>query len=165
MRSTALASIPVAVVVERRRAKSIWADFLWAPVAVLIGEPSAAPWTLLDAQADTRLFYAGAATIQLYRTETSNYRDNLASAEPKIWVTLRPVTSEHPYELLGVTVDPAEGEAWTDAGSNLVDAVPMAPEIVEIVGRFVRDHHVERAFQKRRRQPAEPMLGRRESEP
>jgi hypothetical protein len=161
MRSTALASIPVGVVVERRRAKSMWAEFLWRPVAVLVGQPSADPWTTLDTQADTTLFYAGAATIELYRTETTYYRDNLVSAEPTLWVALRPMTSEHPYELLVVTADPAEGEALTDAGSNLVEAVPMPSDVVEIVGEFVRKHHVERAFLKRRRQPAEPTLVRR----
>ena len=56
-----------------------------------------------------------------------------------------------PYEMLAVTADPAEGEAFTDAGNNLVEAVPMPPEIADIVGRFVATHHVERPFVKRQR--------------
>jgi hypothetical protein len=43
LRSTTLARIPVGVVVERRKAISMWADFLWRPVSVLAGSPSAAP--------------------------------------------------------------------------------------------------------------------------
>lgn len=155
MRSTALASIPVGVVVERRTAKSRWAEFLWRPVSVLPGIPAAEPWTLLDTQAEATLFYAGRATIELHRTETSYYRDNLASGVPKLWVTLRRTTSEPPFELLAVTADPAEGEAFTDAGSNLVEAVPMPPDVAEVVCQFVARHHVERPFTKRRRQPAE----------
>jgi hypothetical protein len=161
MRSTALANIAVGVVVERRQAKSPWVDFLWRPVSVFAGNPSAAPWTPLAVEAETTLFFAGEAVIELHRTETANYRDNLASGAPALWVALRPISSEWPYEILAVTADPAEGEALTDAGSNLVEAVPMPPDVAEIVARFIAEHHVERPFLKRQRRPAEPALVRR----
>jgi hypothetical protein len=164
LRSTALAHIPVGVVVERRKAKSMWADFLWQPVTVFAGNPTAAPWTPLDAEAETTLFFAGKAMIELHRTETTNYRDNLASGAPALWVALRPVASEPPYEILAVTADPAEGEAFTDAGRNLVAAVPMPPGVVEAVVQFIAEHHAERRFVKRRRQPAEPVRARRQAE-
>jgi hypothetical protein len=133
----------------------MWAEFLWRPIGVFAGKASAEPWTALDMQAETVLFYAGQAIIELHRTETSYYRDNLASAAPKLWVVLRPTASEPPYELLAVTADPAEGEAFTDAGNNLVETVPMPRDIAEAVVRFVARHHIERPFLKRRRQPAE----------
>jgi hypothetical protein len=50
--STALMRIPVGVVVERRKAKSPWLDFLWRPVSVLPGTPSASPWTPIGAESD-----------------------------------------------------------------------------------------------------------------
>jgi hypothetical protein len=149
--STALTRIPVGVVVERRKARSAWADVLWRAVLVFAGTPAAAPWTQLAGGGEEPLFYAGGAVIELHRTETTNYRDNLASATPSVWVNMRPTAAEPPYEVLAVTADPAEGEAFTDAGANLVEAVPMPPEIAEIVGRFVAAHHVERPFVKRRR--------------
>jgi hypothetical protein len=37
----------------------------------------------------------------------------------------------------------------------------MPSVIAETVGRFIAEHHVERPFVKRRRQPAEPELARR----
>ena len=151
MRSTALARIPVGVVVERRKAKSMWADFLWQPVSVFAGIASAAPWTPLQAEAEPTLFFAGEAMIELHRTETTNYRDNLASAAPTLWVVMCPAASDPPYELLAVTADPAEGEAFTDAGNNLVGAVRMPSDIVEIISRFIAGHHVERPFVKRQR--------------
>lgn len=165
MRSTALASIPVGVVVERRTAKSKWADFLWRPVSVFTGQASAEPWTPLNNQPDGALFYVGEAVIELHRTETSLYRDNLASAVPKLWVALRPTGSEPPYQLVAVTADPAEGEAFTDAGSNLVETVPMPLDIAETVGQFIAVHHVERPFVKRRRQPAQTILTRSGNRP
>ncbi|MGY8676547.1 DUF3305 domain-containing protein [Bradyrhizobium sp. UFLA05-153] len=152
MRSTALAVIPVAVLVERRKAKSVWADFLWGPVSVLPGTPTAAPWTPLDTREDTTLFFVGQAVIELHRTETANYRDNLASGTPALWTALRPVASERgPHEILAVTADPAEGEAFANAGTNLVEAAPMPPDVVEIVAQFIAEHHVDRPFAKRQR--------------
>jgi hypothetical protein len=153
---TALARLPVGVVVERRPAKSPWLDFLWRPISVLAGGSSAAPWTPLPETAETALFYAGEAVIELHRTETTNYRDNLATGAPVLWVILRPGTSGHAYDLLTVTADPAEGEAFTDAGNDLVETVPMPPLIARAIEDFIREHHVERPFVKRRRRPAEP---------
>jgi hypothetical protein len=164
LRSTALARVTVGVVVERRKARSMWVDFLWRPVSVFVGNPSAAPWTPLDTELETALFYAGQAVIELHRTETTNYRDNLASGAPALWVALHPAASGQPYEILAVTADPAEGEAFTDAGSYLVEAVPMPSEVVEAIVQFIAEHHVERPFVKRRRQPAESTLARREDE-
>ena len=164
MRSTALAKIPVGVVVERRKARSMWADFLWRPVSVFVGSPSAVPWTPLGTESETTLFYAGQAVIELHRTETTNYRDNLSSGAPALWVALHPAASGQTYEILAVTADSAEGEAFTDAGSYLVEAVPMPSEVVETIVQFLAEHHVERPFVKRRRQPAEQTLASREDE-
>jgi hypothetical protein len=142
------------VVVERRKAKSPWLDFLWAPVSVLVGTPSAAPWTRISEEGDTTTFYAGESAIELHRTETANYRQNLSSGMPALWVVLRPkpANSGGPaFELLMVTADPAEGEALTDAGNDLVATVPMPAAIIEAIDGFNAEHHVERTFNKRKR--------------
>src|SRR6202521_2408255 len=139
MRSTALANIAVGVVVERRQAKSPWVDFLWRPVSVFVGSPSAAPWTPLAAEAETTLFFAGEAVIELHRTETTNYRDNLASGAPALWVALQPVASEPPYGILAVTDDTAEVEVFKDAGSIVVEAVPMPSDVREAVVQFIAE--------------------------
>jgi hypothetical protein len=96
-------------------------------------------------------FYAGEAVIELHRTETANYRDNLTSGNPLLWVILRPAAGEAGFDLHAVTADPAEGEALTGAGNDLVATVPMPLPINEIVESFVAEHHVERSFFKRQR--------------
>ena len=72
-----------------------------------------------------------------------------------------------PYEVLAVTADPAEGEAFTEAGNDLVETVPMPAEIAKAVEAFIAEHHVERPFFKRQRDRAEQNMpaerGRRES--
>ena len=116
-----LARIAVGVVVERRKAQSPWVDFIWKPITVLAGVPDASPWSKLSEAGDGVSFYAGAAEIELHRTETGNYRDNLGSGAPMLWVALRRTGVEPPYEIFAVTADPAEGESLTESGSDVVE--------------------------------------------
>ena len=109
-----LMRIPVGVILERRKTSSLWTDVVWRPTAILGGLPDAEPWTVLGSEAETTTFFAGVADIELYRTETDNYRSNLASAAPSVWVALYPTGGEPPYEIAAVTADPAEGEALTE---------------------------------------------------
>ena len=55
-----------------------------------------------------------------------------------------------------MTADPAEGEAFTEAGNDLVETVPMPAAIAETMDAFIAEHHVERPFFKRQRDRAEP---------
>lgn len=159
--SAPLVSIPVGVVLERSKSANQWTEFYWRPVGVLPGVPEAAPWTKLSEDGEHVTFYAGSAEIKLYRTETSSYRDNLALEAPLLWVILQPVERDPPFELLAVTADPAEGEAMTEAGVNLVDSVPMPLPMQEAISAFIAEHHVEQVFVKRKRDRANPeALGR-----
>jgi Protein of unknown function (DUF3305) len=158
----AQARIPVGVVVARRKAQNPWVDFIWQPVSVLVGLPDAAPWTILTETGDETTFYAGPAEIGLYRTETTYYRDNLASGAPLLWVALRQTEVDPPFEIFAVTADPAEGESFTEAGNDLVDVVPMPDAVREIIAAFIAEHHVEQPFVKRKRDRADPQaLARR----
>jgi hypothetical protein len=151
-----LLRLAAGVVVERRSIKSPWADFVWRPSAVLAGEPDAAPWTLLDAEADRTTFYAGSAEIALYRSDSASYRDNLATGAPLLWAVLRPTGGEPPFAVVTVTADPSEGEAFATIGTDLVEALPMPAPIRDVIEAFVAEHHVEQAFTKRKRDHADP---------
>lgn len=151
-----LATIPVGAVVERSKSASPWLDFHWRPVDVLVGAPETQPWTKLKDDSERATFYAGATSIELYRTETAHYRDNLQMEVPLLWVILRPVEGDPPYELMAVTADPAEGEGMTEAGANIVETVPMPTAVQEAIAAFVKEHHVERTFVKRKRDRANP---------
>lgn len=159
---SALHGIRVGLVVERRKAISPWIDFVWQPVALLPDAPDLMPWTELAREGDAVQFYAGSAVIELYRSETANYLGNLDSGTPKAWVALRPTESEPPYAILLVTLDPSEGEALTEPGTDLVEPVGMPEWIQDELAGFVAQHHVERAFYKRKNKKADPeALGQR----
>jgi hypothetical protein len=160
-----LLRIPVGVVVERRKADSPWIDFVWCGIGVLPDEPEMMPWTLIREQGGATLFYAGSATVDLYRSETERYRDNLSTGTPSVWIVLSPVEGPFPYAVAAVTADPAEGEAFTEAGANLVEAVPMPEVLHEAIENFIAEHHVESEFVKRERRRADPeALARRHHE-
>jgi hypothetical protein len=148
--------IRLGVVVERRQAVSPWIDFVWRGIGVLPDEPEMMPWTVIREQEGTTLFYAGSATIDLYRSETARYRDNLTSGAPSAWIVLTPSEGAWPYHVSAVTVDPAEGEASTEAGANLVEAVPMPEVLHQAIENFIAEHHVETEFVKRERRSADP---------
>jgi hypothetical protein len=153
---SAIVRIPVGVVIERRKAESAWVDFIWRPVAVLPGEPEAKPWTMLSETAEGATFYAGPANVELHPSDTSNYRDNVSTGEPKLWVVLRPTGAEPPFSVVRVTADGSEGEGFTAAGDDIVDHVPMPKAIWDTIDAFIAEHHVERPFYKRKRDRANP---------
>ena len=151
-----LASTVVGVVVERRKAKSPWVEHVWRPVTALPGVPTTPPWTALEGDEESTRFYAGSAELGLYRTDTSHYRDNLASGSPGLWVVLRPTGGDPPFALVTVTANPSEGEAFTESGADLVEPVPIPESIAAMIEAFVAEHHVEHAFTKRKQKRADP---------
>lgn len=148
--------IPVGVLVERSRSSNPWAEFYWRATGVLAGQPDTPAWTVLSDDGQRVTFYAGTAEVALYSSETGFYRDNLNSGAPSLWVALRAAESEPPFTVAAVTADPAEGESFTEAGTDLVEQVPMPPSMQQVLAAFVAEHHVERPFFKRRRDRANP---------
>jgi hypothetical protein len=149
-------TIPVGVIVERSKSMNQWAEFYWRAVGVLPGQPETPAWTKLSDDGERATFYAGTANVELYRTETGFYRDNLASGAPSLWVALRAADGEPPFTVAAVTADPAEGESLTETATDLVEQVPMPGAIQHVVAAFVAEHHVEQPFVKRKRDRANP---------
>lgn len=154
-------AVAVGVIVEKRPAASRWIDHTWSVHAVLPGLPETAPMTLVERGEGFERFYLGASALVLARAETANYRDNLTSGRPRLWVVMHETPQDGGLDLVTVTADPAEGEGSTEAGSNIVDTAPMAPEIAAFVAAFVDANHVEREFFKRSRDKPDREGGRR----
>jgi hypothetical protein len=77
-------------------------------------------------------------------------------------VVLREAEAEPGHQIVRVTADPSEGEAFTEAGNDIVESVPMPDSIRETLAAFVAEHHVEQPFYKRTRDRADKeALGRR----
>jgi hypothetical protein len=146
----------VGIVLEHRRIDHPWQADRWKVVDVLPGRPAAEPWTILAEGDGWRRCYAGAVELELFRGETASYRDNLASSRPAIYVVLRRTRDGLGIAVREATVDPGEIEAHSDAGDDLIEALPLPPPIAAWMEDFVARHHVERPFYKRRRDRADP---------
>ncbi|MGL4635180.1 MAG: DUF3305 domain-containing protein [Beijerinckiaceae bacterium] len=149
-------TMQVGLVLEKRKANSQWIDFIWEASSVLPEPAAAEAGTSLGKHGNSELFYAGEHTLEAHTYETPQYRDNLSSGAPKIWVILKPQDNDAMPEIVQVTCDPTEGEGYTETGWNTVNVVPM-PEMVEAAMiAFIEEHHVERAHYKRKRNKADP---------
>ncbi len=146
----------VGVVVEREQLQGPWAGKRWRVVAIEPARGAPEPWTLLAEGEGWQRFHAGTLRLELFRSDTAAYRDNLAAPRPTLWVTLRPGSGPHGVELHGASVDPAEVEASSDAGDDLIEAAPLPQAVAVWMAAFVARHHVERAFWKRSRDRADP---------
>ncbi|POR42820.1 DUF3305 domain-containing protein [Methylobacterium sp. V23] len=145
----------VGILVARRRLRGPWATHAWLPVAALPAAPPVANWTQLAETEAESTFYAGSYEVLLHPAETSHYRDNLVSGRPSLWVSLRKL-GEDAYEIATVTADPYEGEAMAEGIGEIVEAVPMPNECQGILRAFFEAFHVERKFEKRKRDRADP---------
>lgn len=144
----------IGVVLRRRVIDNPWIDHIWSPVTILEQVPATAPWTVLSQEADATMYYAGCASIDLFSTDTANYRDNLADGAPWIWVALRRQDGGSELELTKVTADPTEGEAMFESGTDVIGTVPMPLVIASWIAAFVDEFHVEQVFHKRKRDRA-----------
>jgi hypothetical protein len=146
----------VGVVVEHRRIDHPWQSHRWQVTDVLPGVPMAEPWTVLARTEDVTRYLAGVAMLELFPGESENYRYNLDSAEPAIYVVLRTSGEAPGMRLLGATVDPGEAHAHADTGDDLVEALPLPAPIRDWLAAFVEAHPVRRTHGKRRRDRADP---------
>jgi Protein of unknown function (DUF3305) len=141
-RAEPLGRIAISIIIERRKAKGGWAEFVWRTIAALPGVPDADPWTVVNSDGDCTHFYGGPAQIDLYRSDVSGYRDNLARSPALLWVMLRPSGREPPYEISVVTAEPGEGESFAESAGDLVDTVPMPETVRSAIVAFVDENHV-----------------------
>ncbi len=144
----------IGAVVAKRRLRGPWASYAWLPVAALPAAPAIAPWTRLGSDDRDETYYAGAVEVALHAKATGHYRDNLTSAQPSLWIVLRPVGEE--VELASATADPYEGEALADSMGDIVEAVPMPVDVQARIQEFFDAFHVEQTFFKRKRDRADP---------
>lgn len=156
-------TVPVGVVIERREIDNKWIDHTWRAVAVIAGAPPMKvtdEWRMLRRGEGRTHFHAGTLEIELHSKSTASYRANLANEIPYVFIVLQPGEEADEPEVMPklATVCPDEAVGYMETGHQ-VDGVPMPPELIAWVEDFVDKHHVDVAFQKRKREPYDPSKG------
>ena len=104
-------------------------------------------------------FHSGTLTLELFRAETEAYKVNLAQNPPRIFVLLRredDPESAHDYVPFLVTASPYEAQDYLDSGEEIVEGVPMPPDVIAFVQAYVEQNHVDEPFYKRKRKRHDP---------
>lgn len=144
-------TMPLGIVVERRRGVTAWAEWSWRPVSVIPGAgPVDPPGRLLMEGEGWTHSHAVTLTLELFRTDTEGYRLNLSQDPPRLWVVMRPGADGEELVPAIVTASAHEGEGY-QVGSDVVETVPMPAEVIALVRDFVEQHHVDVPFHKRER--------------
>ena len=144
------AVMPITVVIERAASKHAWQDHAWRPLGVLPridGERG----QLLASGDGWEHFHGGGFDLELFRGETEGYLSNLSQPTPVVYVVLRrnEAAEEMEYEPLLVTVCPYEAMGYSAGGDEIVEGVPMPPDVIVWLRDFVARHHVDVPFKKR----------------
>jgi hypothetical protein len=145
------AVMPISVVIERRASTSQWLDHLWRPVGVL-PRVASERGTLLAAGEGWAQYQAGTLDLELFRGETEGYLTNLSQDPPVVFVVLQRNEEGEglEFEPFLATVCPYEATGYTTGGDEIVEGVPMPPDIMAWVREFVALHHVDQPFVKRK---------------
>ncbi len=143
------ATLPLGVVVRRAPGVTRWAKWSWRVTAVL---PGAGPgeWREISRDGDTIDYHAATAPLTLHRAETEAYIPALANTPPLVWVIFQTGEDDRPV-VLTVTASAYEAQDYSDNGEDLVEAVPMPEGLAAWVNDFVKRHHVDEEFVKRKR--------------
>jgi len=160
----AVDSIPVGVVVERREIDNPWEDYTWMPVAVIPGAPpldATGEWKELQHGDGWVQYHAGTLELELFRGETDGYRTNLSNPQPYVYIVMTPGEAPGEPEIMPfiATVSPHEAEGYTEDSEQIVEGVPMPPDLVAWVREFIEKYHVKVPFKKRKREPYDPRKG------
>jgi len=128
----------LAVVMQRRNARSRWGSVIWEPVSVLESEEPAGAARLLMRQDDTEQWLHPGFALEIHRDEIEGYYMNVSSDSPRVFVLWR--MNEEQGLPLQVTASYDEGGRWLDGG-NSVDSVTMPPAIFGWIGEYVETNY------------------------
>jgi len=160
----ALETMPIGIVLERRDSEHPWETETWRPVAVLPGggggDPEGRAWREVDRGEGWERYVAGTVTLELHHTETEDYRYNLATDPPSVYVVLREdLEADAGIAPFSATASLSEAQALLDAEENIVEPVPMPAAIRQWIGEFAERYHVDQPHYKRKRAPHAPARG------
>jgi len=128
----------LAVIMQRRNARSRWAGVVWEPVSVLESAEPAGAARLLVRQDDIEQWLHPGFALEIHRDEIEGYYMNVSSGSPRVFVLWR---MENEAGLpLQVTASYDEGGRWLDGG-NSVDSVTMPDAIFAWVGDYVEKNY------------------------
>jgi hypothetical protein len=122
---------------QRRPAKSRWAEVIWEPFGVVSGHAGGESKLLVEHDGVAQWLHPG-FKLELHRDETEGYYLNVSAKDPRVFILWR-MDDERALPL-DVTVSAEEAGRWLDGGHS-VDGVAMPAEIFAWVGEYVENNY------------------------
>lgn len=134
-----LARGALAVVMQRTRLASRWANERWEAMGVVPDPAAGAGQERIIVQNErlTQVLFPG-LVLELRRDEAEGYYYNITSPHPKVFVMWR--EDGDFARPVGLTVSYHEGARWMDSEAH-VDGVPLPPELLPWIAEFVAEHY------------------------
>lgn len=146
-------SIPLGIVLERRKSKHPWGDWIWQPVSVIPGAGPVDDWVILQEGEDWTQYHMATLPLTLHRKEAEAFKLNIESDAPHLFIVLRETDDpdSRPFEAHMVTASSYDAQDYMDTSEEITEKVPMPAAIFEWIRAFVNEHHQDEVFKKRKR--------------
>ena len=128
----------LAVVMQRRPARSRWESVVWEPWSVLESDAPPGPARLLVERDGVAQWLHPGFELAIHRDEIEGYYMNVSSGSPRVFVLWR-MEGEQGLPLQ-VTASYDEGGRWLDGG-HFVDGVAMPPALYAWIGEYVEKNY------------------------
>lgn len=146
-------TIPLGVIIEKRKSKHPWGDWIWKPISVIPGAAPVNDWVTIQKGEDWTHFHIATLPLTLHRRETEALKLNIESEAPHIYVVLRETDDSDapPIEVHMVTASSYDAQDFLDTSEDIAEKVPMPKSVFEWIKTFVKEHHKDEVFKKRKR--------------
>jgi hypothetical protein len=133
-----MASMPIAVLMQRRALKHRWANEAWSAVGVVPNRGNLPPLHVLSESAERDYYLVSGLDLELYSDDNEGYYENAVAPESKVFVLWRMEGGR--AMPVRVSVSYSEGTRMFDNGEN-ADGVVMPAEIHAWLSDYLREHY------------------------
>jgi len=136
-----MSSMPVAVIMQRRKVEHRWADEAWAAVGVVPDRGNLPPLQVLGESPERDYYLVSGLELELHTDENEGYYENCVAPESKVFVLWRMIDGR--AIPVRASVSYVEGTRMFDSGES-ADGVTMPAEIYAWVAGYLREHYTPR---------------------
>ncbi|XYJ12336.1 DUF3305 domain-containing protein [Telluria sp. B2] len=133
-----MASMPIAVIMQRRAVQHRWVDEAWAAVGVVPDRGKLPRLQVLSESPERDYYLVSGLELELYTDENEGYYENAMAPESKVFVLWR--MEEGRAMPVRASVSYVEGTRMFDSGES-ADGVTMPAEIYAWVASYLREHY------------------------
>jgi len=133
-----MASMPIAVIMQRRAVQHRWVDEAWAAVGVVPDRGNLPRLQVLSESPERDYYLVSGLELELYTDENEGYYENAMAPESKVFVLWR--MEEGRAMPVRASVSYVEGTRMFDSGES-ADGVTMPAEIYAWLASYLREHY------------------------